>query len=247
MNRIQLLLFLLLGINTSFAQVIGGRENSETSPKTAEATRLSGGGFVGDVNVMTGEFQASIPLGLVSTPAGLGFSLSLNHSSSFAFSNNQPMTAGIPYGDGWSLGLPTISIETDVFRKYSCSELQLDGGITPTDSDLNFNESGDQYSGTDEGDLYWFSPMVSIPGVASGRAVFKYVDVDDSKSLVFVLNGFESPVELRYYGNSWTVKIADGTVYTFNTHLANYRAPSNQRAIMYDQFSDPDGYGFGSG
>ncbi|MCJ8291346.1 MAG: RHS repeat-associated core domain-containing protein [Flavobacteriales bacterium] len=251
MNRIQLFLILLLASTSTYSQVIGGRENSESTPKVAEATQLSGGGFVGDVNAMTGEFQASIPLGSVSTPAGLGFSLSLNHSSSFAFSNNQPMTAGIPYGDGWSPNIPTISIETDVFRKYSCSELKGDGGVTPTNSDLNFNKSGDEFTGTDEGDLYWFSPIISIPGVISGRAVFKYVDVDDNRCLVFVLNKFETPVEIRYYGNSWTVKLADGTKYNFTTHLANYRAPSNQRAIMYDQLSDnssdPDGYGLAPG
>ena len=86
MNRIQLLLVFIFITSLSLAQVIGGRENSESTPKVAGATELTGGGFVGDVNVMTGEFQASIPLGSVSTPAGLGFSLSLNHSSSFAFS-----------------------------------------------------------------------------------------------------------------------------------------------------------------
>ncbi len=237
MNRIQLFLAVLISSSVAHSQVIGGRENSESTPKVAEATQLSGGGFVGDVNVMTGEFQASIPLGSVSTPAGLGFSLSLNHSSSFAFSNNQPMTAGIPYGDGWSPNIPTISIETDVFRKYRCSELQNDGGIAPSVSEIRFHGDtvGDEYSGSDEGDLYWFSPMINIPGVASGRAIFKYVDVDDRKCLVFVLNKFESPVEIRYYGNSWTVKLADGTTYIFSTHLANYRAPSNQRVLFYNQ------------
>jgi len=235
MNRIPLLLIFLFAINASYSQIIGGRENSESTPKVVEPTKLSGGGFVGDVNVMTGEFQASIPLGAVSTPAGLSYSLSLNHSSSFSFSQNQPMTAGIPYGDGWSLGVPTISIETDVFRKFSCGELQNDGGIDPSNSDLRFDSNTGEYSGTDEGDLYWFSPMVSIPGGPSGRAVFKYIDASDSKCLVFVLNKFESPVELRYYGDKWVVQLADGTKYEFRKHLANYRGPSNQRVLFYDQ------------
>lgn len=235
MNRISLLFVFLLGINLSFAQVVGGRENSEMIPQAAKATELSGGGFVGDVNIMTGEFQASVPLGSVSTPAGLGFSLSLNHSSSFAYSQNQPMTAGIPYGDGWSPNIPTVSIETDVFRKFNCNQLQQEGGIAPSVSDLRYDQG--EHTGVDEGDLYWFSPMVNISGVVSGRAIFKYIDNDDDKCLVFVLNQFESPVELRYYGNKWTVQIADGTKYEFSTHLANYRAPSNQRILFYDQSS----------
>ena len=80
----------------AFSQVVGGRDNSEMTPKVAEATELTGGTFTGDVNTMTGEFSASIPLGTVTTPAGLGFTLTLNNSSSFAFSQTQPMTAGIP-------------------------------------------------------------------------------------------------------------------------------------------------------
>ncbi|KXJ04617.1 hypothetical protein AC249_AIPGENE12291, partial [Exaiptasia diaphana] len=99
---------------------------------------------------------------------------------------------------------------------------------------LNYNDGG-SIGARDEGDLYWFAPTISIPGVASGRAVFKYIDQADDNALVFVLNTFESPVEIRFYGNNWTVKLADGTRYEFRTHLANYRSPSNQRALHYDQ------------
>ena len=215
----------------AFYQVDGGRDNSEMTPKVAEATELTGGTFTGDVNTMTGEFSASIPLGTVTTPAGLGFTLTLNNSSSFAFSQTQPMTAGIPYGEGWSPNIPTISVQTDVLHKFSCNELSTDGvGAI----DLSFND-GDPLNGEDEGDLYWFAPTISIPGVVSGRAVFKYIDEADDKALVFVLNTFESPVEIRFYGNNWTVKLADGTRYEFRTHLANYRSPSNQRVLHYDQ------------
>ena len=55
------------------AQVVGGRDNSEMTPKVAEAANLSGGGFVGDVNIMTGEYAASIPFGRVFTPRRLSF------------------------------------------------------------------------------------------------------------------------------------------------------------------------------
>ena len=226
--------------NYSTSQILGGRDNSEMMPKMAEPTELSGGTFSGDVNNMTGGFSATIPLGSVGTPSGLGFSLSLDHSSSFSFSYNRPMTAGIPYGDGWSPNLPTISVQTDVLRKFSCTQMGKEGQIGPNGIILNdFNdtqsEGSNEFTAEDEGDLYWFAPEVNIPGVASGRAVFKYIDASDDNCLVFVLNKFETPVELRYYGNKWVVIIADGTRYTFGTHLRNYRAPSNQRVLYYDQ------------
>ncbi|GEM_PF-1468878 len=214
-----------------FGQVVGGRDNSEMTPQVAEATKLSGGGFVGDVNIMTGEYNASIPLGTVATPSGLSFALELNYNSAFTFGTVQPRTAGIPYGEGWSPNIPTISVETDVFHKFSCSQLSQDGVLS---NNLNFADTSD-YRGKDEGDVYMFSPMISIPSVGSGKAVFKYVDVQDDNCIVFALNKFEQPIEIRYYGNSWVVKAPDGTRYEFGTHLANYRAPSNQRILNYNQ------------
>ncbi|MCF8433297.1 MAG: hypothetical protein K9G37_02410, partial [Crocinitomicaceae bacterium] len=236
-----LALAILLNSFSIFSQVVGGRTNSEQTPKNAEATKLSGGGFTGDVNHMTGEYNGTIPLGTVGTPAGLSFSLSLNYTSSFSFSTNMPILSGVPYGEGWSPNIPTISIETDVFHRFSkydeCNEENLVGSNS-------INNSSTDFSPNDEGDLYWFSPIISIPGVGSGRAVFKYIDVSDSKCAVFVLNKFESPVEIRFYGNTWTVKVADGTVYQFGTHLANYQSPSNDRTMYYDHTistgSDPN-------
>jgi RHS repeat-associated protein len=224
----------LITCQISFSQTIGGRDNSEQTPKAAEATKLSGGTFTGDVNTMTGEFASSIQLGSVSTPSGLGYSLSLDYNSSFSMSATQPMTAGIPYGDGWGPNLPTVSIETDVFHKFSCGELDMFSGTNV--NDLNFGDGVGGWNGSDESDLYWFSPMVNIPGVASGRAVFKYVDVADQKCLVFVLNKFETSVEVRFYGHKgWEIRLANGNTYKIGTHLANYRAPSSQRVLFYNQ------------
>ena len=211
-SKVLTLAFILLLSTCGLSQIIGGSSNGEMTPEIAEPTKLSGGGYVGDVNIMTGEYGASIPLGSVNTPSGIGYSLSLNNSSSFSFSTTQPMTEGIPYGEGWSPSIPTISVETDVFHKFKCGELENDGGIYPSVSSLKFNDAANPtYAARDESDLYWFAPTVNIPGVGSGRAVFKYVDVADEKCLVFVLNKFESPIELRFYGNAWVVKIADGT------------------------------------
>ena len=242
MQNLKVIVLTLIALIATYGhgQVIGGRQNNESTPKVAEATQLSGGGFVGDVNVMTGEYGASIPLGAVSTPAGINFSLELNYTSAFTFGAVQPRTAGIPYGDGWSPNLPTISIETDALHKFDCFQLANDN---ISSDKLNYNSTNivhgadNRFSGMDEGDLYWFAPVVSIPGVASGRAIFKYVDVSDDNCLVFVLNKFETAVELRYYGTLWVVTIADGTRYEFKSHLANYRTPSNQRVLYYDQSS----------
>jgi hypothetical protein len=234
-NRITLIVSLLV-CQISWGQTIGGRDNSEMTPKAAEATKLTGGSFTGDVNTMTGELATSIALGSVSTPSGLGYTLSLDYNSSFSMSATQPMTAGIPYGDGWGPNIPTISIESDVFRKFSCGQLEMYGGHTLSTIDLDFGNLSDGYSASDEGDLYWFSPQVNIPGVASGRAIFKYVDVDDQKCLVFVLNKFETSVEIRFYGgNGWQIRLANGDTYNLDTHLANYSAPSSQRVLFYDQ------------
>lgn len=234
-KRIALILS-LLACQFSWSQTIGGRDNSEMTPKAAEATKLSGGSFTGDVNTMTGELATSVALGSVSTPSGLGYSLSLDYNSSFSMSTTQPMTAGIPYGDGWGPNIPTISIESDVFRKFRCGDLEMFGGGTLSPVDLDFGDTSDGYSASDEGDLYWFSPQVNIPGVASGRAIFKYVDVDDKKCMVFVLNKFETSVEIRFYGgNGWQIRLANGDTYNLDTHLANYSAPSSQRVLFYDQ------------
>jgi len=251
-----------LTYNLCNSQVIGGRGNSEMSPKVAEPTKLSGGTFSGNVNTATGEFNAAIPLGSVATPAGLNFSLALNYTSSFSFGVVRPMTAGIPYGDGWSPNIPTISVETDVFHKYSCDKMYRDAesgknGNKPACGEyLNFNndncDDGNNFNSTDEGDLYFFSPTVSIPGVASGTAVFKYVDMSDDNCIVFTLNKFERYVEIRFYGGEWVVILDDGTRYEFKTAMTDYRAPSNQRVLYYDQTnltgsdqqqSSEDGYG----
>lgn len=230
-TNLLLTYFLFIAAFYNQAQVVGGRTNSEQSPKVSEATKLTGGGFTGDVNHMTGEYSGSIPLGSVGTPAGLSYSLSLNYVSSFSFSTNMPVLSGVPYGEGWSPSIPTISIETDVFHRF--------GQQTECDEENSFvasstNNTSTEFNPEDEGDLYWFSPMISIPGVGAGRAVFKYIDVSDNKCAVFVLNKFESPVEIRFYGDLWTVKSPDGTVYQFGTHLANYRAPHNKRMLYYN-------------
>lgn len=227
----------ILGIQSlSFGQVVGGRQNGEMTPKAAEPSKLSGGALTGDVNNMTGEFVSSIALGSVSTPSGPSYNLSLDYSSSFSLSATQAMTSGIPYGEGWGPNLPTISVESDAFHKFTCGDLSNYGGGSPLTGDLDFDDNSNTFKGRDEGDLYWFAPTINIPGVISGRAIFKYVDVADNSCLVFALNKFETSAEIRFYGSSgWEVRVANGDTYLFKTHLASYSAPSSQRVLFYDQ------------
>lgn len=232
--RIVAFVAIFCGFATTIsAQIIGSRNNSESSPKKVEPAQLSGGDFVGDVNLLNGSYNGSIPLGAVNTPGGIGYTLSLQYSSDFTIGNTKPMCSGIPYGEGWDLNLPSISVESDVFHNFmmylECDENV--GGVNQ--NKLHFGENG--ASAANEGDLYWFSPMINIPGVVSGRAIFKYVDVSDANAVVFAMNKFEEAVEIRFYGDAWRIILADGSQYVFDAHISNYRAPSNKRVLYYDQ------------
>ncbi|WP_343636020.1 RHS repeat-associated core domain-containing protein [Fluviicola sp.] len=200
-------------------------------PQVSKPSELSSGVYSGDVNLFSGDYNSTIQLGSVSTPSGLSFALSLNYSSSFSIGNTMPVSTGIPYGEGWNLNIPTISIETEVFNNFKLDDYCTESGTSSTL--LNFSSVGNRV--VNEGDVYWFSPYINIPGVASGRAVFKYIDVDDNKTAVFELNAFENHVEIRYTGDSWIVITADGTRYTFRTAVQSYNAPSNKRVLYYDQ------------
>lgn len=217
------------------AQVVGGRENSDMTPKAVGPEKLSGGTFSGDVNLFTGDYNATQPLGTVSTPGGLSYTLKYTYSATYTSGGSTPSVDGIPYGDGWSLNIPTISVESDVFNNFLKAHYCEENSSFYSESSnlINFNNPGVEAS--KEGDVYWFSPVIDIPGVVSGRAVFKYVDVSDSKAIVFALNSFDSPVEIRYYGDHWIIILADGTRYHFKTTLISSRAPVNARTLFYDQ------------
>ncbi len=222
----------------TFSQIIGGRNNSEMTPKVSEPAKISSGGYAGDVNLFSGAYSSSIPLGEVSTPGGLSYALSLNYNSSFSIGNTSPISKGIPYGDGWNLNIPTVSIESEVFNVFNyvayCQE-NITGLATP----LKYSDAGDKI--LNEGDLYWYSPYINIPGVASGRAVFKYIDDSDNQTVVFELNTFENHVEIRYNKSGWTIITADGTIYELSTAIQSYNAPANKRVLYYPPAANPPG------
>jgi hypothetical protein len=227
MKKINFLLAFLILSNYGFSQIVGGRDNGEMAPKTVSASKLSSGGVVSDVNILSGEYTSNIPLGTVSTPGGLSFGVSLDYTSNSTTGTTTPVCSGIPYGEGWNLSLPTISVETESFHKYTkdqedyqqqpCTTYGVSAEVLRYD-----NNATDGFTGKDQGDLYWFSPQLSIPGVVSGRLVFKYYDTKLA-SYIFGLNNFESPVEVRLRNyivssnlkSEWTVILSDGTTYLF--------------------------------
>ncbi|MGD1845365.1 MAG: hypothetical protein ACFB10_08230, partial [Salibacteraceae bacterium] len=215
---------------SGFTQVVGGRETGQPTPKEVQAAELSGGAYGGDVNLFTGAYAGTYPLGTVSTPGGLSFTANLSYTSTYSGGDNVPVSSGIPYGEGWNLNLPTISVSSEVYSAYTQSQttnyhsLTQYGPNNPFDSLLPWSVL--------HGDLYWFAPTVSIPGVASGKAVFKYME-NGGNTAVFVLNEFDSYLELRLNGNSWEVILSDGTEYTFNTSLRGFWAAANERFYEY--------------
>lgn len=235
MKIIVLLLFIALTGYQVHGQLTGGRENSQKSPSMSEVGKLSGGIYSGDVNTFTGGHQSSIPLGSVSTLSGLGYTLELNRGSSFSFGSNEPKVKGLLYGEGWELNIPVITVTTDIFHRFgNGDECNDNGGLVSQ----NTNTKSSAYDRSWEGDVFWLEPYVSIPGVGSGRAVFKYVDGVDANCAVFVLNKFSTSVELRFYGTSWVVKVGDGSQYVFEGTIRQFSAPSNKRQYHFQNNGD---------
>jgi RHS repeat-associated protein len=238
------------------SQIVGGRDNGDMSPKSATGGKLSGGTLASDVNLLTGEYTSTVPLGAVTTPGGLNFGLSLDYSSNVSIGTTAPVCTGIPYGEGWSPSVPMISVETEAFHKYLLRQEAYQRedcgstGITESDFIMNFDgpevpgDAINKYTGLDEGDLYWFAPQLNIPGIATGRLVFKYLDASVSPNqMVFGLNAFESPVEVRMINtlvsgvasSTWKVQLSDGTIYWFELMQTSRQAPANTRVFTYDK------------
>jgi hypothetical protein len=92
----HLLLFPLLWLaTTATAQVVGGRGNSQSTPKEVKASELSKGAYTADVNLFTGALSTSYTLGSVSTPSGLSYTLSMGYSSTFTGGDNAPVSKGM--------------------------------------------------------------------------------------------------------------------------------------------------------
>jgi len=211
------------------AQVIGNVEVGSQVPKEVSPAKIENGSLSEGANLFTGTYQTGYSLGTVSTPSGLSYSLNLSYSSVSSGGDNAPVASGIPYGEGWSLNIPTITISSADFvnyKKSEISEIYDEKPGTLQDQayvDRIFSEKYTKEDLRKQAKLYWYAPQISIPGVVSDRFVFKYVKDGEA---VFVPNAFEQYVEARFNGSRWKVIAPDGTIYTFDLVSLGYR-PAN--------------------
>ena len=233
MKNLCLLFLALLCSYSISSQVIGSNESGNVAPQEAKASELTTGAYNGDINLFTGTYSGTYPLGSVSTPQ-MSFELNMNYGASFVTGDNPVVTKGIPYGEGWNVSIPTVTVKNDVYHKSDhateCGDENSTDQSTTTNN-FTYNE------GKKQGDVYWFAPELNIPGVGSGRAIFKYIK-KNTNIAVFVLQGFEEYVELEYINGKWMAKLPNGLVYHFNKVQANYRAATNHRVLNYQEISD---------
>jgi RHS repeat-associated protein len=222
---IFIFILFFLGTNSFMqAQVVGGRSNGQSAPQQVKAAELSKGGFTSDVSLFSGALSSGYSLGSVSTPGGLSYALNLNYTSSFAGGDNVPIASGIPYGEGWSVAVPTITVNTEAWSKYTDQQL-ASALLSGTDNNrIEYTLA----QAREEGQLYYFSPHISIPGVVNENFVFKYYDLQNGEA-VFVPNKFETYIEARFTQNNWRVITANGDVYAFAITQIGVRNASNQR------------------
>ncbi|HNU34419.1 MAG TPA: RHS repeat-associated core domain-containing protein [Bacteroidia bacterium] len=217
--------FVLFTLKTNSQMVTGGYNNAPV-PKEIKASAITGGSYSGDVNLFNGAYNSNYSLGTVKTPGGLSFNLMLNYGSTCVVGDNPVVSSGIPYGEGWNLSLPTITIQVEPYQKEG--ECDLKFGVNFYVNDQNVQEFTRQELAK-EGNLFWYSPTVSIPGVINERFVFKHFDINNHDA-VFVPARFEKYVEARLKGNNtWVVILDDGSQYHFTYPVINYRTASNQR------------------
>jgi hypothetical protein len=117
-------ILILSNAKISTAQIIGSRGNGRSAPAEVKPSEISAGGFSGNVSLFTGTYNTNYTLGTVSTPSGLSFTANLTYSSTFSSGDNMPHVSGIPYGEGWSVELPMISVNTESFTKYTKAQLE---------------------------------------------------------------------------------------------------------------------------
>ncbi len=195
------------------AQITGGGNPSQPTPKTPEKASITEGAVKGNVNVFNGLYQTSQTLGTVSTPTGLSYTLTMSYQSTVVTGDNAPFMSGIPYGEGWNLDIPSISVNLAVYHKFTRAQRESNTSGTNTPYPFTTIEEARL-----EGELQWFAPTLNIPGVASGRMVFKGMDTEMGlglKKAIFVLHEFDTYIEAAFDGKTWVVSLPDGTAYAF--------------------------------
>lgn len=232
--RIQLFILLIIFSFTNLnSQIVGGNGGSQLIPQEVKASDISKGAYQGNVNLFDGTYSASYPLGSVSTSQGTSFQVIMNYSPSYTTGSTPAPIDGIPYGLGWDVSLPTISVSSDTYHEFPLinhcgSSFSAMNQLWDTDPDPAMSEA------VKEGTPYWFAPVVSIPGVGSGRAVFKYVDETTDRA-VFTLHGFETYMDIYWNNGKWRVELEDGTYYQFDIVKATIRQAPNERTFTPDE------------
>jgi hypothetical protein len=159
MKKHLLIIWLILTsfIQFGYSQVVSG--GNTIQPTTVKHSELGGSSFNGDVNLFTGTYSGSYTLGSVATPGGLKYDLNMNYSSSLSGGDNVPVATGIPYGEGWNVAVPTISISVADYQSYSDAVLsgEIKSRLTGGHPDFNSIDNNKEFGG--DGNLKWFSPI----------------------------------------------------------------------------------------
>lgn len=207
--RLRTLLLLLL-ITLQFksnSQVINsnrGDSGSSTSNTPTNAD-ISNGFVSGNVDVFTGCWNSSHTLGTISTTSGVSFTCVMSYSSSVQQGTTFKNLSGLPYGDNWNLNIPMITVKTEDFHRYTNDEMRNMNDdtslpfVTPLfNVEENPPYSEDCSSVLKEGRLFWYAPMISIPGLGRERFVYKEFNSTDDYYL-FLPHVFERFVQAKLY------------------------------------------------
>ncbi len=213
------LLLVVFQSNLLFAQIKGSNMPGMATPNKAEPSKLEVGNYVGDVNIFSGNYQNTIQLGTVSTPGGLSYTANLTYNSKNQVTNIPEHVGGIPYGNGWTVSIPSITVKT-VSKKIA--KKNLNKGSFLQFKKENFTNK-ELY---EDGEPYYYFPFLSIPGEVSGRLILK--EKIDERA-IFVLEQFEKYVQAEFYNGVWDVILEDGRVFTFDYVKNNSRNAPNNR------------------
>ncbi len=223
------------------AQIIAGGEAGQVPNTEIKASGLPSENLSADVNPFSGGLNMSYSFGTVSTSDGLSFELSMSYNSSHTIGSTEPYSSGIPYGEGWDLNVPTISIQNEAWRKYSADDLQklyeyrstATGGVLCNSALRPRPFLTPKFTSEEllqEGEPLYYSPVLNIPGVVSGRLIYKGTRNNNAgNSMVFILASFDQYYEARFNGSTWEVIAPNGTRYQFSIRHEQQANANDQR------------------
>lgn len=235
MKNLYLTIYLLFICALAVGQNNIGTDSGQSS-KTEIQQSINDNAVISDVDLFTGSYNIKNNIGTVTTASGFAFQLNTVYSSNTVVGTNSSQLNGIPYGEGWALSVPTINIQTAVYNKYNLSDYR---SITSSANRTFEDRPTPTYYGNDceealnEGDVYWHTPALSIPGLGNHELALHSFDPANQK-YKFLPTKFENYVEAYLHIPtqgipSWEVYGSDGTIYKFESFSADHFIPSNQR------------------